>query len=146
MFSEEAKRKMRQLLDARDAYAEADAAAKAAKAELAEIEHDVADMFGEVDEQGERLVKGTVSINLGKPYGVVKFRLRETAYADVVDEDALMDYYENRGMLDDVATEPRFVKKVLNNEIREILDNDGKFPPGLTYYMDRGMTITRPKG
>ena len=146
MFSDEAKRKMRQLLDARDDYAQKDAAAKAAKSTLDEIEADVADMFGEVDEQGKRLVTGTVSINLGEPYGTVKFRLRETPYASVTDEDALMDYYENRGMLDDVATAPKLVKKALNGEVREILDNDGKFPPGLTYYMDRGMTITRPKG
>jgi hypothetical protein len=147
VFSEDFLQKLRQLLDARDKHAEADAAAKAAKRELDEIELEVADMFGEVDDQGQRKLTGTISLNLGPGYGVVKFRLRETPYAQIADEEKLMKYYEEKGMLDDVATEPQLVKKVLNGQVREILDNgSGKFPPGLTYYVDRGMTITRPKG
>ena len=140
MITEEAKEKCRQLLAARDKQDELEAAAAKAKKERDELELDVADMFEEAG------IEGTVPVPLGPPYGTVKFRVRKTYYASVADDDKLRAYYEELDELDDVRTEPKWVMKELNSDVREILDKpDGTLPPGLTYYTKRGMTITRPK-
>lgn len=138
LITNKAKEKLRQLCDARDKYAEADKAAKAAKRELDEIELEVFEMFNESGDTG------TIPVNLGPPYGIVKFKTRETHFAQIVDEEKLLEWYENRQMVDEVSS-PKFVKARLNEEVREAVDASQPLPPGLTYYTNRGMTITRPK-
>jgi hypothetical protein len=139
LITEEAKSKFRRLLEARDKHAAADAAAKAAKAELDDIELEVFDMC---EEQG---IHGTLPVPLGPPYGTVKFKTRATHFAKIINPDDLLEYFENRGMVEEVSA-PNFVKKRLHEIVREAADNPAMtLPPGLTYYTNRGMTITRPK-
>jgi hypothetical protein len=147
IISDEAKEQLRQLLAARDKVEELEAELKTAKEDLEEVELDVYEMFEAPDDEGQPAIRGTITVNLGEPYGVVKFRTRKTHYADVADDDKLREYYEERGELDNVMTEPKWVKKELNSDVREILDKpDGRIPPGMTYHTKRGMTITRQKG
>lgn len=143
IFSRRFKEKCRQLLAARDAYAEADARRKAAKKELDEIELDVFELFEGMAAEGDKS-SASLPVPLGEPYGVVKFRTRETHYAKIADEDALMEWLENRAMVDEVSG-PSFVKRRLHEMVRTALENRENLPAGLTYYTDRGMTVTRQK-
>lgn len=140
MVSDQDKALLRRLLEVRQAYDEAKAAEKAAKAEKDEMELAVFDRF---EESGQ---EGTLKVNLGEPWGTVAFRTRETYYARIVDQDALQEWYENRSMIDEVSS-PKFVMARLNEEVREYMDlgGDAKLPPGLDFYANRGMTVTRQK-
>jgi hypothetical protein len=120
VFNPRVIRKCRELLKARDDYAEKDATAKAAKKEMDELELDVFELFEGLQGSLEGKKAGsTVSVPLGEPYGVVKFRTRETHYAKIVDEDALLEWLENRAMLDE-ATKAQFNKKRLHEEVRKL--------------------------
>jgi hypothetical protein len=138
LISEEVKSKLRRLLEARDKHALLDRQAKDAKKDLDEIELDVFEMFTDAG------IVGTVPVPLGPPYGVVKFRTRETPHATVADPDKLLEHFEQRAQVEEVSA-PHFVKRRLNEIVRDVLDHGGNLPPGLTYYTNRGMTITRPK-
>jgi hypothetical protein len=138
MVSEADKAMLRRLLEARQAHDEAKAAEKIAKQEKDEIEQEVFDRF---EESGQ---EGTLKVNLGDPWGIVAFRTRETFYARIIDPDEAADYYEQRAMMDEVSA-PKFVMARLNEEVREAIDQGAKLPPGLDYYANRGMTVTRQK-
>lgn len=140
MVSDADKAMLRRLLEARQAYDEAKAAEKDAKQEKDEMEQEVFDRF---EESGQ---EGTLKVNLGEPWGTVSFRTRETFYARIVDQDKLQEHYEQRAMIDEVSA-PKFVMARLNEEVREIMDSGGTMPmiPGLDYYANRGMTVTRQK-
>lgn len=107
--------------------------------EYREIEDDV---YHALEESG---VIGTVKVDLGDPFGVVSFKTRETAYGRVISEDEALEYFENRGLVDDV-TAPKFKRKRVSEIVRELLE-DGvtEMPPGVDYYYNRGVTITRQK-
>ncbi len=139
LISDEAKALLIGLLDARDEVETLEAQLKTAKENLDEVEMDVYEMF---EASG---IDGTLPVDLGPPYGKTKFRTRETHYAKIVDKKTLTTYYEERGDLEDVRTEPKFKMADLNTEVRELIDNHQSLPPGLTYRSDRGMTITRQK-
>lgn len=138
MISEDDKRMLRRLLEARQAFEEAEAAAKAARRERDEIELDVFDRF---EDSG---FEGTLKVDLGEPWGVVAFRTRETYYAQIVDADQVQDHYEQRAMMDEVSA-PRFVMARLNEDVRQALELGQSLPPGLSFYAKRGMTVTRQK-
>lgn len=112
--------------------------------ECNEIELDVYEMFEGTDDDGDPHIQGTLKVPLGEPWGTVAFRARETYFARIIDEDDLQKHYEERAMIDEVSA-PRFVKKRLNTEVRDCLDHGIPLPPGLDFYAQRGMTITRQK-
>ena len=139
MISEDDKKMLRGLLEARQQHDEAKAAEQAAKGEKERIEAEVYERF---DDSG---FTGTLKVDLGEPWGTVAFRQRETYYARIIDPDAAAEYYEQRAMMDEVSA-PKFVMARLNEEVREALESsEGKIPPGLDYYANRGMTVTRQK-
>lgn len=142
IFTPQFKRKLRLLLKARDDYDEADKRAKALKKERDELELDVFDLFEQMQSEGQKV--GTIPVYLGEPYGLVRFRPRETYYAKIVDEDKLLDYLNRRALTEEVSG-TSFVKKRLHEMVRTAREHNADMPPGLTFYVDRGMTITRPK-
>lgn len=88
---------------------------------------------------------GSIKLDLGEPYGEVSFGARETPYGRLVDEEAAMDYFENSAQVDEY-TKAKISKKRLHELVRGILeDEDPKMPPGIDYYYNRGVTITRKK-
>ena len=129
---------LRRLLEKRQENDQKQAEAATAKKEKDDVEQEVFDHF---EENG---VVGTIKLDLGEPWGVQSFRTRETFYARVVDEDALIEHYEQRAMIDEISA-PKLVKRRLNTEVREALDAGQPLPPGLDWYADRGMTITAQK-
>lgn len=138
MVSDEDKAMLRRLLEARQSHDEAKAAEVTAKKDLDEIEMDVWERFESSGQQG------TLKVDLGEPWGVVSFRTRETYFARIIDQDEVQQWYEQRAMMDEVSS-PKFVMKRLNEDVREALDLGQSPPPGLDYYANRGMTITRQK-
>jgi hypothetical protein len=48
-------------------------------------------------------------------------------------------------MLDEV-TSPRFAKARINEIVRDMQEQGQPMPPGIDYYANRGITITRQKG
>lgn len=138
MVSDEDKAKLRQLLEARQQYDEARAAEQAAKKAKDEIELEVFDRF---EDSGQM---GTLKVDLGEPWGVVSFRTRETYFAQIVDQDEVQEFYEQRAMMDEVSA-PKFVMKRLNEDVRQAIELGQPLPPGLSYYASRGMTVTRQK-
>lgn len=138
MISEDDKELLRRLMEARQDYDEAAALEKRLKSVRDEVELDVFDHFENAG------VMGSIKADLGEPWGVVSFRTRETHYAQIIDSDEVEEHYAQRAMLDEVSA-PKFVKARLNEEVRECLDQGRDLPPGLSYYTNRGMTVTRQK-
>jgi len=138
MVSEEDKELLRSLLAARMKLDEAVAAEKAARKEKEEAELDVFERFEETGQMG------TLKVDLGPPWGVQSFRSRETHYAQIVDQDDVQEHYEQRAMMEEVSA-PKFVMKRLNEDVRQAIELGQKLPPGLSYYTNRGITITAQK-
>lgn len=138
MISEEAKSKLRRHMELREARDVAKKALEDAERDFRESESEVYLAIQESD------MKGTIKVDLGPPWGVVSFRNRATPYARIIDEDAALKYFTDRAMKEELQA-PKFVKKRLNSIVRTVLETDGDMPPGIDYYTQYGVTITRQK-
>lgn len=141
--------KLRRLIDARVDRDEKKKAAEEAEREFREIEAEVYDAFTGEDEDdldGDSGIKGTLKVDLGEPYGTVAFRTRRTPYGRVIPgkEEELLKYLEQRALVDEF-TQPKFSKKRLNEMARDADEQGIELPPGMDFYINRGMTITRQK-
>lgn len=114
-----------------------------AKAERAEKAYRAAEQELYSDLKMSSLKSGG-KIDLGPPYGEVRFTPRETLYSKVIDPDALMEYLEERAMLDE-ATTPSFSRKRLNEIVSECVENKQNLPPGLDFSPSYGITVTVQK-
>lgn len=139
MVSDEDKELLRRLLQARQDLEAATAAEKAARKEKDEVELDVFERFEETGQMG------TLTVDLGEPWGVQSFRSRETHYAKIIDQDDVQEWYEGRAMMEEVSA-PKFVMKRLNEDVRGALELGQSPPPGLSYTTNRGITVTAKKG
>jgi hypothetical protein len=138
VIAPEAKAKFRRLREARVKRDEDKAAAKASEEAYRELEAEV------YEELEEAMGNKTLPVDLGDPWGLVKFRTRETYYAKIIDPEKAGEYYEQRAMMDEVSA-PKFVMARLNDEVRERMDLGQGMPPGIDFYPNRGVTITRQK-
>lgn len=150
VISDEVKTKLRRLMDARVQRDESKQKYDEDEREFREIEAEVYDLFTGEDEDdldGEGGIKGTLKVPLGEPYGTVAFRTRKTPYGRVIPgkEEELLGYLEQRAMVDEF-TQPKFSKKRLNEMARDADEQGIELPPGMDYYFNRGITITRQKG
>lgn len=138
MLDDSAKAKLRRLMESRTARDEAKKALDRLEAEFRECE---ADVYEALDESG---MVGTVKVDLGSPWGVVSFRTRETLYGRIIDEEAALAYFEKRAMVDEISA-PKFVKRRINEIVRDHHEQGLDMPPGVDFYPNRGITITRQK-
>lgn len=136
MISEDSKAKLRRHMEAREARDEAKMALKNAEAHLRETEDDVYESLEDLE--------GTLKVNLGEPWGTVSFRTRETFYGRIIDDEAALEYFERRQMMDEL-TAPKFVKARVNEIVRDHIEQGIDMPPGIDYYPNRGVTVTRQK-
>lgn len=75
----------------------------------------------------------------------MSFLPTETYFGKVVDKEKAIEYYEQRAMVEEVS-EPKFVMKRINEEVRQRLEEgETEMPPGITYVARRGVRITRQK-
>ena len=150
VITPEMKDKLRRLVEAREKKAATKKADEEAGRELNEIESEVYDAFTGEDEDdldGDSGIKGTLKVDLGEPHGVASFRTRKTLYGRVIPgmEEQALEYFEKRAMIDEV-TQPKFSKKRINEIVRDYDEQGKDLPPGIDFYVNRGMTITRQKG
>jgi hypothetical protein len=138
VISDEAKGKLRRLMEAREKRDEAKKAAEESEKDYREIE---AEVYDDLEESG---LTGTVKIDLGQPWGVVSFNTRETYFGRIIDADEALDYFDQRAMTEEVSA-PKFVMKRINEEVRDRIEQGLKMPPGIDYFARRGVTITRQK-
>jgi hypothetical protein len=136
MIDDAAKGRLRRLMELRETRDQAKAALQTAEKEYRDAE---ADIYEELEGMA-----GTLPVDLGDPWGIVKFRNRETYYGKIIDPEKAQEYYESRAMIDEVS-EPKFVMARINDEVRERIDLGQSMPPGVDFYANRGVTITRPK-
>jgi hypothetical protein len=139
MITQESKEALRRLMELRQHRDEAKVAAETSEKAYREAE---ADVYEALEESG---IKSTVKVDLGEPWGTVSFKTRETYYGKIYDADAALAYYDQRGLTPDM-TNPKFVMKRVNEEVRSRVEQGESMPPGVDYYANRGVTITRQKG
>jgi hypothetical protein len=139
MISEEALAKFRRLMDARVKRDESKKQAETDEKEYRDIEAEVYEMLDASE------VEGSFRANLGEPYGSVLFTPRKTHFGRVIDDQQAIEYYKEHQMLDQVSA-PKFVMKRIHEDVRDALEQDGEFPPGIDYYTRYGVTITQQKG
>ena len=128
----------RQLIELREARDRAKKALETAEEEYRDAE---SHLYEQMEKSG---AVGAQKIDLGEPFGVVSFLNRTTYYGRIEDEHKAAEYYESRAMMDEV-TSPKFVKKRISEEVRDCLEQGKALPPGIGYYTQRGVTITRQK-
>jgi hypothetical protein len=139
VISEEAKSKLRRLLELRDKRDNLKTALEKSETDYREAE---ADVYEAMEESG---VKSSIKVDLGAPWGEVGFRPRETYYGRIIDDEKAIKYYEERALIDEVSS-PKFVMRRINEEVRDRIEaGNMNMPPGVDYYVRRGVTITREK-
>lgn len=140
IITEQAKTKLRNLVRARIERDEKKKALQEAERAFREAEDEV---YEALDESG---VTGSIKVDLGGEFGTVGFRTRETIYAKIIPgkQEQLLEHFEKRAMVDEVSS-PEFKKARLNEIAREVYESGGEWPEGLSYYANRGVTITRQK-
>lgn len=129
---------LRRFMEARERKDATELAAKKAKEEYVEMEQDLY----------EALASGPATrlnnVDLGEPWGKVSFGARETYYGRIIDEEAALEYFEQRAMLEEVS-HPKFTMKRINEIVRDAIEQGQPSPPGTDFYARRGVTVTRPK-
>lgn len=138
MISEETIATLRRFMEMRERRDEAKKEHDEAKKEYTEAELDLFEALS------ENPIKGALKVDLGEPWGVVSFLPRETFYGKIVDEDEALKHYEQRAMIEEVSA-PKFVMKRVNEDVRDAMEGNGNMPAGVTFYAQRGVTVTRQK-
>lgn len=87
-------------------------------------------------------IKGTRRIDLGPPFGLVVFTPRETKFGRILDLDLALEHFEQRAMVESM-TKPAIAKRKLNEMVREYLEQGKPMPPGIDWYPQRGITISK---
>lgn len=144
VFTDEFINKMRRFVELREKRDELAEAYKVAKEEYAELEAEVWDELAPDDPNSPDYKLGAIKVPLGQPWGTITFQPRETIYGRIIDDEAALEHYDQRAMLDDVSA-PKFVMARINEEVREKKENGEAMPPGVDYYAKRFVSITRPK-
>lgn len=95
------------------------------------------------DELEASPLQGTIKIDLGDE-GVVTFQRRETIYGRVLDADKALEYFERRALTDEF-TQPKLVSRRVNELVREKVESGEPVPPGLDFYAQRFISISKKK-
>ena len=130
--------KLRRFLELRDARDTTKVAAEQAEEDY---RHAEAELWDNLDESA---VKGGIKVDLGEPWGVVRFSPRETFYGRVLDSDAALDYFEQTAQVDEF-TKPKIVAARVNELVRERIESGQPMPDGIDWYARRFVAITRTK-
>lgn len=127
---------LRALMEARERYARLDQEARAAKQERNTREMEVHEAMEEAG------WKGAHSIDLGEPWGVQRFTANATIFADVYDEDALVEWAAKHGYADAMLGERTVRKAALNQYVRQQLNTHGALPEGVEHKRTRYVTVS----
>ena len=139
MLSENAIKMLRRLMELRAKRDEDKAAAEQSEKDYREAEADVYEALSEGP------LDRLNNIDLGEPWGKVSFHAKETIYARVIDEEAALEHFEQRAMIEEVTT-PKLSMARMNETVRTAVENGDPLPEGLDFYPRRFVQITRKKG
>ena len=137
VLGQDVAKKLYRLVEARERRDLDKATAERSEGEYREIEADVWEALEDSP------LRPPYKLDLGDK-GVVRFHPKETTYSKIVDENALLEYLEQRAMIDDL-TKPQINKKALNELVREAREQDDGMPDGVTFSPRRYVQITRQK-
>jgi hypothetical protein len=126
----------RRLVELRESRDQTKTAAESAEKEYRDYE---AELF---DELRDSPLEGTTRLDLGGNIGVVAFTPRETTFGRIIDAAAAVEYFEENGQTEEML-KPQIGKGKLNERVRELLEQGKKMPPGVDFYANRGITISR---
>lgn len=131
--------KLRRLLNARQNRDDLKQQLKSAEDEYRELEAEVWDLFE------DSALKPPYKIDLGDPWGTVRFHNRTTNYGRVIDKEAFREWLEENN-LTETYTENKAVMQRVNEDVRDALEQGKTLPPGVDFYPKRFVSITREKG
>lgn len=137
LLSEQTLSQLRRLMELRDEKDQTKLAAAKAAAAYADAESAAFESLSGI--------RGSIKPNLGPPWGYVQFSARETHFGRVYDAAKAKAYFEEMQMTS-AMSEPKFVKKRLNEIARDCREQGTTPPPGIDWTTNRGVTITRQKG
>lgn len=137
-IGEDLKVKFRRLMKDRDSRDELKEALKEAEKEYRETEGEV---WMALDESP---IVGDVKVDIGDPWGVVRFGTRETYYGRILDKELAQEHFENRAMVEEVS-EVKFSMARINEIVRDYIDEGKQLPPGIDFYARRPVAISQTK-
>jgi hypothetical protein len=134
---------LRRLMELREARDEAKKKKDETERDFREAE---AEWFEKLTDPETGNIRRIPPVDLGEPWGRVSFQARETPYGRVIPgmEKEALEYFESRRALAE-HTELKISKKRLNELVRDRLEGAEPMPPGIDFYHNRGVTITREK-
>ena len=130
--------KLRRLMELRERRDIDKAAAERSEKDYRAAEAEVWEAFEESP------LKPPYKVDLGEPYGTVRFHPRETIYGRVINEHEALEHFEDRALVDEM-TAPKIVMARVNEMVRELHEQGESMPPGVDFYPRRFVTITREK-
>lgn len=130
--------KLRRLFELREQRDIDKATAERSETEYREYENEVYEALALSD------IEGDIKVKISDEIGTVRFGPRQTIFARINDKEAVIDYFEEQGIAEQF-TEPKLAKARLNELVREALDNEQELPPGLDWYSNDRVAITRQK-
>jgi hypothetical protein len=143
MLTEEIKSAFRRLIELREERDETKTAAEAAENAYRRFEQE---LWDRMTEDGTLQMKdASLKVPLGPPHGTITFSPRETKFGRVLNYEKALEHFEQRAMVDEMM-KSKVSKARLNEYVRQILeDENAVMPPGIDFYVTKGITITRPK-
>lgn len=145
VFTPEFIAKCRRFMEARELRDETAEAAKSAEAAYRELEGEVwHELAADYDPNDPNSKLTSQKVPLGDPWGTISLGPKETMYGRIYDDERALEWVEKRAMVDEM-TAPRFVKKRINEEVRTLHESGESMPPGIDYYLQRYISITKPK-
>lgn len=138
VVSSDAKKLFRRLLEAREEVDTLEAQLKAAKENRDAIEQECHQALIEsVGTSGQ-------PVDLGPPFGKVRFNAATTTYGNILNEERLMDYLENSAQVEEY-TRPALNRGELNTLARQLREQNASFPPGFDYREKKYVRVTVQK-
>jgi len=133
---------LRKLMELREARDKAKVAAEQAENAFRAQENLIHDQLKSAGRQPH------VTLDLGEPYGEVRFQRRVTPYGRVYDHEAAVEALKEIGRFEELtmpATHVKFRQKALNDFVKEVAEHGGKLPPGIEPAPREFVSITRKK-
>jgi hypothetical protein len=128
--------RFRRLVELREKRDLTKSAAESAERDYREYESEVLELMLDGP------ISGTMKFDLGGEHGTIAFTPRETKFGRIVDAEAALEHFEQRGEVEEM-TSKQIQKRKLNELVRELLEQGKPMPDGIDFYTNRGITISR---
>ena len=128
--------KFRRLIELREKRDEDKVTAEKSEKDYRKYE---AELYDEIEEGP---MKGSRRFDLGGTFGTVVFTPKETRFGRIIDADAAVKYFQGVST-DEEMLKQKISKGKLNEIVRERMEQGKPLPPGVDFYVNRNITISR---